>query len=57
MDLKKIKGLVEIIENSSLTEFTYSDENIDITMTKVDYAPGKQAVSYTHLIASKHKVS
>ncbi|MDD4377508.1 MAG: acetyl-CoA carboxylase biotin carboxyl carrier protein [Eubacteriales bacterium] len=45
MDLKKIKGLVEIIENSSLTEFTYSDENIDITMTKVDYAPGKQVIT------------
>lgn len=45
MDLKKIKGLVEIIENSSLTEFTYSDEELDITMSKVDYAPGKQVIA------------
>lgn len=45
MDLRKIKGLVDIIEKSSLTEFTYEDEELNITMSKVDYAPGKQIIT------------
>lgn len=39
MDLEKIEGLVKIIENSSLTEFTYKDENVKIIMSKLDHPP------------------
>lgn len=39
MDLKTIEGLVKIIENSSLTEFTYKDESVKITMSKLDHPP------------------
>ncbi|MDO4976877.1 MAG: acetyl-CoA carboxylase biotin carboxyl carrier protein [Eubacteriales bacterium] len=39
MDLEKIEGLVKIIENSSLTEFTYKDETVKITMSKLDNPP------------------
>lgn len=39
MDLEKIEGLVKIIENSSLTEFTYKEGDIKITMSKLDHAP------------------
>lgn len=39
MDLEKIEGLVKIIENSSLTEFTYKEGEIKITMSKLDNAP------------------
>lgn len=39
MDLEKIEGLVKIIENSSLTEFTYKDEDVKITMSKLDHPP------------------
>lgn len=37
MDLEKIEGLVKIIENSSLTEFTYKDGDVKITMSKLDH--------------------
>jgi acetyl-CoA carboxylase biotin carboxyl carrier protein len=39
MDLEKIEGLVKIIENSSLTEFTYKDGDLKITMSKLDHPP------------------
>lgn len=39
MDLEKIEGLVKIIENSSLTEFTYKEGEIKITMSKLDNPP------------------
>ena len=39
MDLAKIEGLVKIIENSSLKQFTYKEDNIKITMSKLDNAP------------------
>ena len=39
MDLKAIEGLVKIIEESSLTEFTYKDEDVKITMSKLDHPP------------------
>lgn len=39
MDLEKIEGLVKIIENSSLKQFTYRDDGIKITMSKLDNPP------------------
>ena len=30
MDLEKIEGLVKIIEDSSLNEFTYKDKDVDV---------------------------
>ena len=35
MDLEKIEGLVKIIEDSSLNEFTYKDKDVKITMSKL----------------------
>ena len=39
MDLEKIEGLVKIIEESSLNEFTYKDKAVKITMSKLDHPP------------------
>ena len=39
MDIEKIEGLVKIIENSSLTEFTYKEGDLKITMSKLDHPP------------------
>lgn len=39
MDLDKIEGLVKIIENSSLTQFTIKDGDLKITMSKLDHPP------------------
>ena len=39
MDLQKIEGLVKIIEESSLNEFTYKDKDVKITMSKLDHPP------------------
>ena len=39
MDLEKIAGLVKIIEDSSLKEFSYKEGEIKITMSKRDNAP------------------
>ena len=39
MDLVKIEGLVKIIEESSLKEFTYKEGDIKITMSKLDHPP------------------
>ena len=37
MDLEKIEGLVKIIENSSLTQFTYKEGDMKITMSKLNH--------------------
>lgn len=39
MDLEKIEGLIKIIENSSLTEFTLKEGDLKITMSKLDHPP------------------
>ncbi|MDO4276787.1 MAG: acetyl-CoA carboxylase biotin carboxyl carrier protein [Eubacteriales bacterium] len=39
MDLEKIEGLVKIIEGSSLKQFTYKDQEVKITMSKLDNPP------------------
>ena len=39
MDLEKIEGLVKIIEESSLNEFTYKDKDVKITLSKLDHPP------------------
>lgn len=39
MDLEKIEGLVKIIENSSLTEFTLKEGDLKITMSKLEHPP------------------
>ena len=39
MDLKKIAGLVKIIEESSFKEFLYEDEDVKIQMSKLDHPP------------------
>jgi acetyl-CoA carboxylase biotin carboxyl carrier protein len=39
MDLEKIEGLVKIIEQSSLTEFTLKEGDMKITMSKLDHPP------------------
>ncbi len=39
MDLEKIAGLVKLIEDSSLKEFTYKEGEIKITMSKREHPP------------------
>ena len=39
MNIEQIEKLVEIVENSSLTEFSYKDDEVKITMSKLDHAP------------------
>ena len=39
MDLEKIEGLVKVIENSSLTEFSIKDGETKITMSKLTHPP------------------
>ena len=39
MDLEKIAGLVKIIEESSLTQFTIKDGDLKITMSKLEHPP------------------
>ncbi len=39
MDLEKIAGLVKMIEESALTEFTYKEGDVKITMSKLDHPP------------------
>lgn len=39
MDLKKLEGIVKIIENSSLTEFTLKEGDFKITMSKLEHPP------------------
>ncbi|MCD8249993.1 MAG: acetyl-CoA carboxylase biotin carboxyl carrier protein [Lachnospiraceae bacterium] len=40
MNLEKIEGLVKIIEESSLSEFTYEEGDVKITMSKLDHPKG-----------------
>lgn len=39
MNVEQIEKLVEIVEKSSLTEFSYKDDEVKITMSKLDHAP------------------
>lgn len=39
MDLEKIAGLVKIIEESSLTQFSIKEGDLKITMSKLDHPP------------------
>jgi acetyl-CoA carboxylase biotin carboxyl carrier protein len=39
MDLEKIEGLVKIVENSSLTEFSLEEGDVKITMSKLTHPP------------------
>lgn len=39
MDLEKIAGLVKLIEDSALTEFTYREGDVKISMSKLDNPP------------------
>ena len=39
MDLEKIEGLVKIVENSSLTEFSIRDGETEIMMSKLTHPP------------------
>ena len=39
MDLEKIAGLVKIIEESSIKEFEYEDEELKVSMSKLDHPP------------------
>jgi len=49
MDLEKIEGLVKIIENSSLKQFTYKEGDLKITLSKLDNPPVVAAgVPYAH---------
>ena len=35
MDLEKIEGLVKIIEDSSLNEFTYKDKDVKLSLIHI----------------------
>lgn len=39
MNVEQIEKLVQVIEQSSLTEFTYKDDDVKITMSKLDHPP------------------
>jgi acetyl-CoA carboxylase biotin carboxyl carrier protein len=39
MDLEKIEGLIKIIENSSIKEFTIKEGDLKITISKLDHPP------------------
>ena len=39
MNVEQIEKLVEIVERSSLTEFSYKDDEVKITMSKLEHAP------------------
>ncbi len=53
MDLEKIEGLVKIIENSSLKQFTYKEGDLKITLSKLDNPPVVAAgVPYAHPAAA-----
>lgn len=58
MDLKKIEGLVKIIENSSLTEFTFKEGDLKITMSKLEHppvvAPGAPVMQPQTVAAPQH---
>lgn len=53
MDLEKIEGLVKIIENSSLKQFTYKEGDMKITLSKLDNPPVVAAgVPYAQPVAA-----
>ena len=39
MDIEKLEKMVKIIDNSSLMEFSYSDDEFEISMSKLDNPP------------------
>lgn len=39
MNVEQIEKLVEIVEKSSLTEFSYKDDEVKITMSKLEHPP------------------
>ena len=39
MNLEKIEGLIKLVEASSLTQFTYKEGDIKISMSKLDNPP------------------
>ena len=39
MNIEQIEKLVKLIEDSALTEFSYKDEEIKVTMSKLDHPP------------------
>lgn len=39
MNLEKIAGLIKLVEESSLTEFSYKDSDMKISMSKLDNPP------------------
>lgn len=39
MNVEQIEKLVEIIEKSSLTEFSYKDDEVKLTMSKLEHPP------------------
>lgn len=39
MNLEKIEGLIKLVEESSLTQFTYKEGDIKISMSKLDNPP------------------
>ena len=39
MNLEKIAGLIKLVEESSLTEFSYKDTDVKISMSKPDNPP------------------
>ena len=46
MNLEKIEGLIKLVEASSLTQFTYKEGDIKITMSKLDNPPrGRRCLS------------
>ena len=54
MDLEKIEGLVKIIEDSSLNEFTYKDKDVKITMSKLDHPDRKSTrLNSSHIEESR----
>ncbi len=54
MDLEKIEGLVKIIENSSLKQFTYKEGDLKIMLSKLDNPPvAATGVPYAHPSAAE----
>lgn len=39
MNIEQIEKLVKLIEGSALTEFSYKDEEVKVTMSKLDHPP------------------
>ncbi len=39
MNIEQIEKLIELVEQSSLTEFSYKDGEVKLTMSKLEYPP------------------